>query len=748
MRRLMWFAVGFAAACGIGINYVMSNMFLPLIAIASIGCLAAWITKKWWKPARIAAMVLLGCMVGLAWFCAFRNVYLLPAISMDGKMAQISVTAKDYGYETQYGTAVEGTLELEGKPYQIKLYMNDIMEIVPGDILRGTFQLRYTAPGGAEEPTFHAGKGIFLLGYQRGPTVHIPEPEGLEKLYASELTFFIKGILCDSMPEDSVPFAQALLLGDSAELDYAADTAFKISGIRHIIAVSGLHVMILYSLIHNLVFRRRYLTGFFAFPILFLFAAVAGFTPSVCRAGIMVGLMILSRMVDREYDPPTALSFAALVMLMVNPLVITSVSFQMSVGCVAGILLFQMPISNWLKRLLGNPEGKGLSARLKRGLISSVSVTISTMSLTMPLSAIHFGTVSLIGIVTNLLTLWVVNILFVGLVACCLTYYISIPLAGILGRILAYPIRYVLYISQVLSSFPAAAIYTVSMYSVAWLIFLYVLLALFLVSRRKRPAVFLGCALIGLCCSLLLSRMEPRTDDVRMTVLDVGQGQSILLQSDGKTFLIDCGGDNDTKTADLIAETLLSQGISRLDGIILTHTDDDHAGALENLLSRVDTERILLPVFADPAAELPSSIEQENQVMWVQQTQSLTYGNTEITIFGPSFLANSNENSLCVLFTRGNCDILITGDRGHTGELMLLRETELPQVDVFIVGHHGSKYANSDELLNVIRPEVAIISVGADNSYGHPAQEVLDRLKGLGCRIYRTDEQGTIIFRR
>jgi len=233
-------------------------------------------------------------------------------------------------------------------------------------------------------------------------------------------------------------------------------------------------------------------------------------------------------------------------------------------------------------------------------------------------------------------------------------------------------------------------------------------------------------------------------DDVRITMLDVGQGQSILLQSEGRTYLVDCGGDSDTETADLIAETLLSQGTDHLDGIILTHYDRDHAGGLENLLTRIDTEVLLLPD-VKTAQKAPES---DGQILYVREDVTISFGNTEIRVFGPTYPEDDNENSLCVLFDTEKCDILITGDRSGFGEQTLLRYARVPDVDILVAGHHGAASSTSEELLRAVTPEIVLISVGEDNVYGHPASSLLQRLEEFGCQIYRTDKNGTITIRR
>jgi len=743
MRKLMWFTIGFGTACALAVYCLPNSWIVPLLVIS-----AFLVVLCSWRKLKSAAFVCTGLVLGLVWFLLYHNYYLLPAIANDSITLETQVTATDYSYETTYGTAVDGRIELEGKPYLIRLYINEKTELRPGDVLSGSFKMRYTAPGGSEDATYHSGKGILLLGYQRGDVKIVQAIRTEIEYYGSELAYKMKNLLRNLFPADVFPFTQALLLGDNTELSYETDTAFKVSGIRHVIAVSGLHVTILYSLISALTFRKRFLTALAGFPVLFLFAAVAGFTPSVTRACIMVGLMMLSQLCNREYDSPTALSFAALSMLVINPLVITAVGFQLTVGCVAGILLFNEPIGSYLKEKLGNPKGKNVKARLKRWFISSVSVTLSAMSLTTPLSAFYFGAVSIVGVVTNMLTLWVVTWIFIGIVAVCVISLLSVQLASMLARLVAWPVRYVLFISGALAKFPLAAVYTASPYIVIWLVFVYALLTIFLLGRKKQPVVLFFCGVIGLFLAITASYAEPLMDDVRMTVLDVGQGQSIILQSEGRTYLVDCGGDSDTMTADTVAETLLCQGVTRLDGIILTHADRDHAGAVENLLSRIQTDLFLIPATTDP--EIASSIAGavDGEVAWVEEDIRIAFGSTKMTIFGPLFVEDSNENSLCVLFDTENCDILITGDRGELGEFMLLRDHALPDVDVLIAGHHGSKYSTTEALLSTVNPEVVIISAGADNPYGHPAQETLDRLDQFGCRVYRTDILGTIIFRR
>lgn len=742
MRKLMWFAVGFAAACGIA-AYGMTNRWLPLGALL---CLTAGVAAVGSSGKKIlirsAIAVLAGCTAGLAWFGGYQLLYLKPVSDLEGQEMELSVTASDYSYDTTYGTGVDAAVEICGRFYQIRLYINEKKALQPGDRIGGTFLLSLTFADEENSSTYYQGEGIFLMARQAGEISVFPAESESVRYFPARLRKNIAGILEALFPADVSAFTKALLLGDSSSLDYATDTAFKVSGIRHIIAVSGLHISVLYGFVSMLTLRRRYLTALVGVPVLALFAAVAGFTPSVVRACLMVLLLMLSQLTEREYDPPTALSVAVLVILGWNPLAVTSVSLQLSAGCVAGILLFNKSINSWLQDRW-NAKGK-ISNKLKIFVCSSIPVTVSAMSLVTPLSAFYFGSVSLMGIVTNLLTLWVVTLIFVGLVIVCILYPLSASVAAMAAGALMWPVRYVLWAAKTLASFPLASVYTDSNYIQIWLVFVYVLFAVCLFLKKKKPVKLICLSVLGLCAALMLSWAEPLTDDCRITMLDVGQGQSILLQSDGRTFLVDCGGDDDEKTADTVAETLLSQGISRLDGIILTHYDRDHAGAIHNLLTRVDTDYLFLPDMRNEF-ELPKT---DAATVYVWEDLRLTFGNTALTVYGPIYSGLSNENSLCVLFDTDKCDILITGDRSEFGERMLLRNRTLPDVDVLVAGHHGALDSTSEQLLRAVTPETVLISAARNNRYNHPHAGLLQRLEDFGCSVLRTDLQGTIIIRR
>lgn len=742
MRKLMWFSVGFAAACALG-AYAHLERWLLFVAL---GCLlGAANLAAFGKGKRIIA-VLLGMAVAACWYFAFEQWTLRTPRQYDGQEVSCTITATDYTWETEYGSTGDGKVALDGRSFRVRFYLSKGQSMAPGDRARGRITLYYTL-GGVREMTHHPAEGIFLLAYCE-KDISITRAEKLSwRDIPAVLRSGILQLLEQAFPADTLAFAKALLLGDTTGLAYEQDTAFKTAGIRHVVAVSGLHVSILFGLVYFLTGKRRTLSVLLGIPVLFLFAAVAGFTPSVNRACIMQGLMLLAMLVRREYDPLTALAAAVSTMLAINPMAVTSVSLQLSAGCMVGILLFANPIREYLldEKHLGPASGKGLRARLIRWFAGSVSVTLGAMSVTMPLCALYFGSISLVGILTNLLTLWFISYIFYGIMAACALGALW-PLAGsALGWLVSWGIRAVEWISALLARVPLAAVYTRSIYITLWLIFVYVLLAIFLKSKQRPVATFVLCILMGLFLALGASWLEPRLDSYRVSVLDVGQGQCILVQSKGENYLVDCGGDDDARVADLVAETLLSQGVRRLDGIILTHYDRDHAGAVPYLLTRLPVRTLYLPDTSDDSG-LRDTLTQTQTVRPVTQNLQIDLENARLRLFPAANADDGNESSLCILFQAENCDILITGDRSTAGEEALLQQMKMPKLEILVAGHHGAKSSTGEALLEATRPEVAVISVGK-NSYGHPSKQVLERLKKQNCVIWRTDKQGTLIIR-
>ena len=747
MRKLMWFTIGFTAACAAGI-YGFSGSWLALLCLPFFAF--AGLTFVWkGKTAEILRLIFLGCGIAFLWVWLFHGVYLSNVQALDGEKEIYTVQITDFSEPTDWGVGAEGKIKLEGKTYRIRVYLPDKVNLAPGDSLEGEIELATTFFGGSAS-AFHSANGVYVVGYVSEDYSVLTADKVPILCYPAVMRRHIQTILQNAFPTDTYAFVKALLLGDRSDLDYGTLSSLSVSGIRHVVAVSGLHVSILFSLVFMIFGYRRVATPLLGGLLLLLFAAVTGFTPSVVRAGIMHGLMLGAMAFQKEYDPPTALSFAVLSMLAVNPMAVTSVGLQLSAGCLVGIFLFSSPIRNFIlsDSFLGSPKPKTLKGTLKVWFASSVSMTLSTWITTSPLCAVYFGTISVIGVLTNLLTLWLITLIFWGILVVCVFGAIYLPLGQCIAWVLSWPIRAVLAVAEIFASFPLAAVYTKSTYIVVWLVFCYLIFAIYLLMKKKHPWLLAFCVLFSLTTAIAASWLEPRLDDYRFTMLDVGQGQSILIQNQGKTYLIDCGGDLEESAADTAVHTLLSQGVTQLDGVIVTHYDNDHAAGVAYVLSRIPARHLYLPDMPDTGKNRQMLTDLGgNQITWIAPESTISIEDSDITLYTTAQKKTDNENSMCVLFQPGNCDILITGDRGPSGEKTLLAYTDLPDLEVLVVGHHGAKGVASFDLLSKTRPEIALVSVSSDNIYGHPAQDVLERLQLFGCKTLCTSQEGTLTIR-
>ena len=739
MRKLLWFAIGFSVSM-----FLVLQMFpqWPLLAVGFLlGSVSFALAVLWDAPlVKRFSLVLLGAASGLCWLWVYDTLWLQPISFLNDHSVTTMVTASEYPLELDYGSSVDGSILLEEGSYKVRVYFDGVADVEPGDRIYGEFRLRYIGGFKAESSSNLSGYGISLLGYPEGEVEIVHTQSRDLRFLPARLAREISGRLMGCFPEDTVAFAQALLLGDTSLLDYKTDTILKISGIRHVVAVSGLHVSILFAVVYLLTLKNRFLTGLISIPLLMLFAALAGFTPSVTRAGIMCLIMALSRILDREYDGATALSAAVVIMAAANPMVLSAIGFQLSVLSVGGIFLF-FPV--FYAKLGSLPVFAGRrDSKLLSGIRSSVSVTLSAMVLTIPLNAVCFGVISIVGILTNLLTIWVVSFIFHGIMLVCLVSLVWHGGAVFLANVCSVLIRYVLLCAGILYKLPLAAIYTESKLSVMWLIVSYLMFAFWLLYRRN--GLRLGCcsAVLLILCGLI-NWGYPMLCDITVTALDVGQGQCILLQNHGNIYLIDCGGDSGEKAADAALHTLLSRGITYIDGVMITHCDIDHVGGLANLLSVVDAGEIYT---TDPKYEKHNLPEEKMNLL--QEDEVLSFGGGCISLFVSEDTSTDNENSMTVLFETETCAILVTGDRSIAGEDALIARVELPLVDILVAGHHGSANSCGTRLLSRVKPETVIISVGKDNRFGHPAPELLERLWQFNCNILRTDIWGNITIRR
>ena len=620
------------------------------------------------------------------------------------------------------------------------------MELEPGQTVRDTVYLQSAARIRDDDVTTFTSKGIFLLAYQRGEPIYASGTADSIRWWPIRLGQAVREQISRMADGDSAAVLIAILTGDKSGLSVQASNDLSEAGLYHILAVSGMHCGFLMAMVVLLLgrHRQRLLAGVM-YGLLVFYALLTGGSPSVVRACIMMMFLLAAPLFRRSSDGPTALMAALLLILLANPFAAASISLQLSFGAMAGIIW----LTPKLYRLLVDEKQCG---RLRRFVASGFSATMGALVFTVPLSGYYFGTLVLISPLSNLLCLWAASIVFMlGLVAVVLSF-LWMPLgiaAAVLPRVL---ISFILGAAHWLAKIPYHAVYFVNPYLKYWLAFAYLLFlaAYVLKPKQKRhyaTAAILSALTLAVTVVLGAARYQGALDTV---VLDVGQGQSVVLASGDQAALVDCGSANSWYDAGLIAaDTLMTMGHQKLDYLVLTHYDSDHTGGVESLLSRIGAETILLPPSETENPAYREIVELAHrhgaQVRTVREETELPLGRANLKLYPPvaESADSNNEAGLWILSAAGEQEALIPGDADSATERKFLNTYHVPDVEVLVAGHHGSKYSTSNDLLDAVKPETVCISVGS-NSYGHPADETMRRLAECGCGIYRTDLQGTI----
>lgn len=753
MRILATIAISFAAAIFAAVLLPFSGWtHMAGLILAGVG-LVCLLVKRIFRTQRKRrklwlrlALISLATAAALLYFDVYHARVVAPLRAVCGMEQEFSATVADFPEETNYGGKVIVSLPHGGKAMYYG--QKDVLDLRPGEKISGVARWQDASQIHGKPLTAFTSRGVYVLLYGQDRLSVTEGSAGSIRWWPLHVCRAVQEKIHAIWPDDrTAAFVCAILTGERSGMDEADAAAVEEVGLSHLFAVSGLHCAFLVTMLGLLLPRhRRRLFAGCSIAVLLFYMTMVGLKPSVVRSCIMLLFYEIAPLFHRDSDGLTSWSCALLVLLLANPYAAASVSLQLSFAATGGLLLCA---GRMYERMMQLSVPKGLARRLWSFFAANISTTLGALLFTIPLTGYYFGLLTLVAPLSGLLVLPVASWMFMLSFVLVLVGFVCLPLAQIGGWAVWAMVHYALGVARVLMRLPFHAVYFTNPYLRYWLMYCYAMLLTCMLTHGSRWKYVLTTvlAVAALGVTVHLGEAEYRTEEMQVMTLDVGQGECVLLTQGENAMLVDCGSGNSYVSAgEQAAHQLHTMGIHRLRAAAVTHYDSDHINGLAGLLARIPVETLYLPPDGGEveAAVRTMAAQYGSKVVCVDTVRDFALGSDQIRIYPPVGQGGSNEQGLTVLSSAGTFDVLIPGDMGGSTERKFIEAWDLPEIEVLLVGHHGSKYSSTMDFLQAVQPQTAIISVG-DNSFSHPAAEAINRLALAGATVYRTDLQGNIL---
>ena len=571
-------------------------------------------------------------------------------------------------------------------------------------------------------------------------------------------------------PDAEASILEAMLFGEKRELSGDIKELYQAAGISHVLVISGLHISLLALAVAGILRRLGFpmpVWVILSVGVLAGYGILIGQPTTAVRALLMFFVLQGARLLGRSYDLLSALAFAGILMLLDNPDLILDGGCRLSFCAVIGVGWY-VSEKNKIFWSIGEKEkrknrGKGGKGSSAGAILENIRAGWYLWLFTLPVMLDTFYQVSVVGILWNLVAIPLLPVIIAS-------GGLGVVLAGwniFLGSLAGSPAYGMLQLYQEIGNIseklpvgmwtpgqpskPVIAGYYL-------VIFLLVLVEKQLIKREKRWKIFPGMELCSMLLLLLLMA-HPWQQREKITFLDVGQGDASLLQSGGQTLLLD-GGSTSQKNVGtyVILPYIKQQGISCLEAVVLTHTDQDHINGVTEVLEEgkkgwLTVKNLMYPYWmegTEQGKQLKKLAEEAGaSCRKIRAGDRLTIGKAEAVVLYPKEqekIAEPNAGSLVLFWKWEGVRAMFTGDLPEEKERELLQN--LPACEILQVGHHGSATSTCREFLEQVQPSLAVISCAMKNRYGHPSPDTVDRLKKTGCEIRYTMKSGAITIRK
>ena len=546
----------------------------------------------------------------------------------------------------------------------------------------------------------------------------------------NKLRYKIKNIIIEKIDKNvNKAYLHAFILGNNKYIDKEAMDSYRINGISHLFAVSGMHISLI-SLILLKVFDKFKFKNLLVMFVIIFYMFLTDFTPSILRAGIFFILLFFNKKFNLKISNINLMFILLSICMFIDPFIIHKIGFQYSFIISFTLILFS--------EIINNTKGK----MKKLFIISFISFIVS-----IPITVNNFYELNFLSIILNIFFVPIVSsfilpITFLSLIIPLDLFKYFIDIFEIISISLSKLNFFVIIL-------PKINLFVIVVY---YIVIYYVLYNIKL-KKYKSIILIILVIFIHIISPSLINNME-------ITFLDVGQGDSIFIRMPNNkcNVLIDTGGsinyekenwknrNSNYSISKSIITYLKSIGVSKIDYFILSHGDYDHMGEAINLVNNLKVEKVIFNCgeFNELEQSLIKVLDKK-KIPYYSCIKELNIDNNKLYFLNNKDYGNENDNSNVIYTELNGYKFMFMGDASSTTEHEILNKYNLPDIDVLKVGHHGSKTSSSKEFINEINPKYSIISVDKNNRYGHPNKEVLDNLEN--SKIYRTDKDGNVMFK-
>lgn len=570
------------------------------------------------------------------------------------------------------------------------------------------------------------------------------------KLLIHKIREKLKQNIQELLTKETYALGIGILIGDNSRINEKIVEDFKNSNLSHMLAVSGAHINYVVLTVSILFTKKR--AGIKAqrvvtIMMMLFFMELTQMTSSVVRAGISCIIYMLASLLYRKADVINAMAISTLLILLNNPFKLFDIGFQLSYAGTLGIILFC--------KLINIPIKNKLLKYLKDSIIISISANIFII----PIMMYQFNTISLTFILSNLLAGPLLGISIILEIIVLLISFMSINIAAIPAKVLNILLILIINIANWFSNIEISKIYVITPQIIS-IVAYYLICAAIILKQKNRKIIVI------IMLTVLIINLFPTPKKLRINFIDVGQGDSTLIRTEtNKVILIDSGGSTASSSFDVgnkvLLPYLLDRRIKKIDFIIVSHFDADHCQAFETVIDNINVRKVVVckqSMITQEYLNIINKCKKKNiKIIVVERGDKLKIDKrTEFEILHPGerFLNDGkgglNANAIvCKMNYKLNngkiFSILFTGD------IEVESEKELEQVygkklkaDILKIAHHGSKTSSREEFIKLVSPKIALIGVGENNKFGHPADITLERLEKENVKVYRTDQMGEV----